>query len=315
MKLLYTIFCRPVLAGLLLPMLAACTVQRDPSPLPKGFFGLEAAPIQESAAIGWIGAEVEMNDADSLESLDLMPGVRVSEVIEGGPAAEAGIHAGDVLLNFDGTVTDDPERLAALLRSIDHPRPVTAELQRGSEVLSTEIQVRMKGGVRLRPEYFVERALLRAAFRDSDHPSAYPEVVAIVDDGPMAEAGVKAGELILSFQNRDPGSAAELVRRIQRELQPGDLVGLEVQAMNGRIRTVELRAWSPPMVLNSLALWPVFSWDLDREENREVFLIGDLFIFSLFKVKRVGQVKHWSILSLFSWETGRPTLQVMENEA
>jgi PDZ domain-containing protein len=308
-------FRRTVLAGLVLPALVSCTVQRDPLPLPKGFFGLETTPILQQQATGWIGAMVEMNDADSLESLDLMPGVRVSAIVEGGPAAEAGLHVGDVLLSFDGTATDDPERLEALLRAIQKPRQAVAQVQRGAEVLSAEIRVRMQGGERMRSEYFIERALLRAAFRDSDHPSAYPEVAALVEGGPLEQAGVKVGELIQTFQGHDPGSAAELVRRIQRELQPGDLVSLEVMAEDGRHREIELRAWSPPMVLNSLALWPVFSWDFDREENREVFEIGDFFIFSLFKVKRVGQVKRWSILSIFSWETGRPTLQLVENES
>lgn len=293
-------------------ILPACTLATVPEPLPEGFYGLESvtAPVPERQA--WLGVEVAFNESDSLESLDLQPGVRVLEVEAGSPAEAAGLRVGDVLLSFDGTPTDDPKRLEALLRAVAETRAVTLEVQRGAEVLEAQPEVQLRESRELRSLYFVERALLRAAFRE-DLESPYPRIHLLAEDSPLREAGAREGDWVLSFQGRDPGSPAEFVRRIQRELQPGDEFEVTVRRdVNGKVRELDGRAWMPRQVLNEIGLWPVFSWDIDRAENREVFEVGDLIFLSVFRMRRIGTVKRWSILGLLSWETGRATLQTVE---
>ena len=154
---------RLVLTLLLTLLGSSCTLVSSPEPLPQGFFGLESAtaPVPEQTA--WLGIEVAVNESDSLESLELQPGVRILSVEGGSPAADVGLQVGDVLLSFNGTPTDDPERLAILLRGVSQAGAVRLEVQRGDEVLLAEPSLSMRSSSQLRPLYFVERALWRVA--------------------------------------------------------------------------------------------------------------------------------------------------------
>ncbi|MCH2101303.1 MAG: PDZ domain-containing protein [Planctomycetes bacterium] len=305
---------RILLVSLTLLLGASCSLVTSPEPLPKGFYGLESAtaPVPELAA--WLGVEVAFNESDSLESLDLQPGVRLTEVEGGGPAAEVGLRIGDVLLSFDGTPTDDPERLDSLLRGVASERAVALEIQRGDQVFAVNPVVRLRSSDQLRGLYFVERALWRVALTEGgDFP--YPKIHLLAEGSPLRQAGAREGDWIMSFQGRDPGSPAELIRRVRRELQPGEEFKLTVRReANGRVRELEGWAWMPRTVLNEIGLWPVFSWNVDRAENRETFEVGNLIILSLFKLRRVGSIKRWSILSLLTWETGTAMLQTVEVE-
>ncbi len=295
--------------------LASCTFRTEPEPLPKGFFALEAATHQAEQPTGWIGASLEMNDADSLESLDIMPGIRVSSVVEGGPADATGLRIGDVLLSFNGVPTDDPDRLDSMLLAMTLAQEAELEIQRGNEVLAAKVLVELKQDSQLHSMYFVDRALLKFAVRNDPGNGRYPIVTHLADESSLKRAKVKVGDRILEFQKRDPGSAGELIRRVKQELQPGDLAHFIVQSGDGEPRKVKVRAWEPEMVLNSIGLWPIFGWDADRQENRSTFELGDFILFSIFKVQRVGEVRHWSVLSLFHWETGRPTLLTLEDQS
>lgn len=58
-------------------------------------------------------------------------GVRVSSVVPGGPADEAGLRSGDVLVRFDGRPLEEPTDLIALVRKQPPGSVVTVEYRRG----------------------------------------------------------------------------------------------------------------------------------------------------------------------------------------
>jgi len=301
-----------LIACLLVGGASSCTMNWVDEPLPEGFYQLSSATVEAPAKRAWVGLEVTWNEADSLESLDVQPGVRVTEVAPGSPGESAGIRVGDVLLRFDGTQTDDPDRLQQLLDQISEPQSVELEVQRGDQVLgaSLEVLIREQGG--MRPLYWVDRSLLRAAFR-IDPGSPYPVVHQLIADSPLAQEKVRPGDAIILFQGRDPGSPAEMIRRVRQNLEPGSEFSMTIRRPNGRELSFETRAWAPESRLQNLGLWPLFSWDRDFAENREDFQLGDLIILSVFRVQRVGSVKKWSVLGLLSWQTGRPTLQTLDD--
>lgn len=68
-------------------------------------------------------------------------GLLVSGIVEGGPAALAGVLVGDVILAFDGNVVDDPETLLALLRGDRIPREAKLTVLRGGEVRDVPVSV------------------------------------------------------------------------------------------------------------------------------------------------------------------------------
>ncbi len=295
--------------------LSACTMTREPLPLPSAFFAGQS--LDESAAptsTAWIGLEVVLNEGGDLASLDLQPGVRVSLVEADGPAARAGVHIGDVLLTFDGNAVHDPGRLTHLLANVHEARPVVLEVERGSRLFTAEVLPEIRTQERGQTVGWIERALLRVAVRDADARRGQavrlgPEVIGLGPDSPLAEAGVRVGDRILAFMGRDPGSAEEFVRRIGLELKPGDPATLRVLHADGSESALEINAWSPGSALTRLGLWPLFCWETELESDRGVFWLGDLLLVEIFRVDRLGNEKRWSVLGLLHWRTGEAMLE------
>jgi Trypsin-like serine proteases, typically periplasmic, contain C-terminal PDZ domain len=66
---------------------------------------------------GWIGVRIQTVSPEIAESLDLEDarGALVAEVTEGGPAAEAGVESGDVILRFDDRDVEDMRDLPRMV--------------------------------------------------------------------------------------------------------------------------------------------------------------------------------------------------------
>jgi S1-C subfamily serine protease len=62
-------------------------------------------------------------------------------VPEDGPAAKAGIRAGDVLIRLDGDQLTSPEDLLAALRSRSPGQTVTVEFRRGTETQEVKVEL------------------------------------------------------------------------------------------------------------------------------------------------------------------------------
>lgn len=293
---------------------AACTLTREPLPLPAAFFAAQA-PDEDAGprTVGWIGLTVALNEAEDLGSLELRPGVRVAAVEADGPAARAGVRIGDVLLSFDGVAVHDPGRLEHLLAHFDRARPVVVEVERGSRLIAAELTPELRSTESGRTLAWIERALLRVAVRDSAPRAGAParlgpEILGFGPESPLERAGLRIGERIVAFQGADPGSAAEFVRRIGLELGPGDALRLRVADAEGRERDVELDAWSPGTALTRLGLWPLFCWEDELAADRGLFWLGDLLLLQLFRVERLGHERRWSVLGLLHWRTGEALL-------
>ena len=81
------------------------------------FFGIQPAEVTEEVA-----AQLDLDDAR---------GVLVLEVVEGGPAARAGIQPGDVLVRMGDAALDSPEDFLATLRGQQPGQQVRVTLVRG----------------------------------------------------------------------------------------------------------------------------------------------------------------------------------------
>jgi membrane-associated protease RseP (regulator of RpoE activity) len=285
----------------------SCAFTSEPLPLPASFYAMETAVDNTARQEAYLGLEVELNEPEDMFSLDAPPGVRVTAVAADSPAAHAGFVSGDILLSFDGRATDDPQRLASLLESVTQEHQVELSFQRGSQVLAVDVLLTMRSTSAARYLYHVDRGLLRGAFRNS--PDGLPEVVNLDLMSPLLNAGVVAGDVIVSFQGEDPGSAAEFVRRVRLSIQPGDPLVFKIRSKSGELQTIETHAWSPENVLTELALWPLFRWEREIGADRGAFAIGTFIITDLFRFHRDGHESYYSILSLFTWETGELILE------
>lgn len=309
---------------LALPAITACTVTREPLPLPADFFIVAAAEAPgEERSHAWIGIEVGLNESEDLSSLEVRPGVRVIAVEAESPGAAAGIELGDILLKFDGAPVHDPGRLAALLSNIRTPRRVMLEMERGARLIATQVEPEIRSTRVGRTLGWIERALLRVAVRNAasstaDPQGRWPEIAGFGPKSPLEQAGARAGDRITSFQGADPGSAEAFVRRIGAELQPGESVQIELLGADGTRRALEFDAWSPGTAFTKFGLWPLFCWEREADASRGLFWMGDLIIVYIFHVERLGAEKEYSIFGLFRWSTGEALLQedpVMEISA
>jgi putative serine protease PepD len=64
-------------------------------------------------------------------------GVQLSDVTAGGPAANAGLRSGDVLIKIDGVPLTEPTDLIALVRKYAPGESVNVEYRRGSAALKS----------------------------------------------------------------------------------------------------------------------------------------------------------------------------------
>jgi len=92
----------------------------------------------------WLGAKLQTVTTDIAESLGLPrpTGALVVSIVEGGPAAEAGIKRGDVILSVDGQPVDDPDAFGFRFATHALGQTVSVELRRGSSNLPVSIKLR-----------------------------------------------------------------------------------------------------------------------------------------------------------------------------
>jgi S1-C subfamily serine protease len=83
---------------------------------------------------------VEVPDA-LRETTDQSSGLMVMSVVEDGPAAEAGIVAGDIILSVDGTSTHRFRKIARLFGSDSIGRKADLRIIRGGTVITVQTTI------------------------------------------------------------------------------------------------------------------------------------------------------------------------------
>ena len=86
---------------------------------------------------GWMGASIQESISPELAESFAVPGgkgVVLTEIVEGGPAARAGLRAGDVVTSFDGEPLTEAYRLRWLTAATAPGRSVKLQVWRGGKV-------------------------------------------------------------------------------------------------------------------------------------------------------------------------------------
>jgi S1-C subfamily serine protease len=94
-------------------------------------------------ARGWLGVALQaVAVPDALrEAADQSSGLMVMSVDEGGPAAQAGIVAGDIILSVDGTSTHRLRKIARLFGSDSIGRKADLRIIRGGTVITVQTTI------------------------------------------------------------------------------------------------------------------------------------------------------------------------------
>jgi len=162
---------------------------------------------------GWLGVYIQAVDEDkaNLLGLDRPRGALVSKVDPRGPAADAGVLHGDVIVEFDGKSVDDMDELPKLVAAAPVGRKVKIKvLRRGDQKTLTVELGELEGS-----QEQVAQAPAEA------EPGAYGLRVQTVTSSIAQELGLEEPEGVV-VSAVEPGSAAD-----QAGLRRGDVI-LEV---------------------------------------------------------------------------------------
>lgn len=211
-----------------------------------------------------LGARVVDMASPELEKLGLEHGVRIIDVMPGGPAARAGLEAGDILVSMHGKSAYSVERVAWLLRQVRAGESVSVEYRRGTENRSADL---LMGGYAEAPwtdpvpVQEPSRAYLGVMLQSLDPglreafgvPGDQGVLVSQVQTGsPADKAGLKSADVILRLDDKPIRSATDLRREIAF-LQPGDKPVLRIMRSGESSDlsvTLEARPWNADQALH-----------------------------------------------------------------
>jgi serine protease Do len=189
---------------------------------------------------GRLGVGIQEVDQALAKSfgLDRPRGALVASVEQGGPAAEAGVQEGDVILSFDGRAIDSAGALPATVAAVQPGKKVELEVwrDRAARKLSVEL-----GGAETAEVVADNGAPARGRLGLSVRPAnpgeagdSEPARGLVVEQatGPAAAAGIQPGDVVLSANGRPVRNVEEL-RAIVKDAK--DLVALLVQRGQSRI--------------------------------------------------------------------------------
>ena len=189
---------------------------------------------------GRLGVGIQEVDQALAKSfgLDRPRGALVASVEQDGPAAEAGVQEGDVILSFDGRAIDSAGALPATVAAVQPGKKVELEVWR--EGASRKLSVKLGGAETAEVVADIgapARGRLGLSVRPANPGEAGDRESArglVVEEatGPAAAAGIQPGDVVLSANGRPVRNVEEL-RAIVKDAK--DLVALLVQRGASRI--------------------------------------------------------------------------------
>ena len=186
---------------------------------------------------GWLGVSIQQVTPEIAESLGLKDstGALVGRVNDGGPAENAGIKGGDVILRFNGQDVKEMRTLPRIVAETAVGKAVPVVLWRdGKEVtvqasvgeLPEDVQQASTGPAPVRPTRGPEIAGLGARLspitddlRNQYKLGADQKGVVITEvrpDGPLGTSGIKAGDVIVEVQQQAVVNPNDVTERMDR---------------------------------------------------------------------------------------------------
>jgi serine protease Do len=203
---------------------------------------------------GQVGVIVQTINPELAAALNLpvQVGAVVADVLPGGAAAAAGIQAKDIILSLEGKPIENARQFGVNIYQKGE-QIVALEILRGSEKKSVKVSVleRPKDPDRLialvsSGENLVPRLGILAVDLDEKVTPLLPSVrklsgaviVAAIEDGAGAAAGLRAGDVIYEINNRPVGGLRELLSAA-RDFKPGETAVLYLERF-GQLQFVQV---------------------------------------------------------------------------
>ncbi len=182
---------------------------------------------------GWLGVLIQEVTAELAESfgLDKPRGALVGQVLENSPAQKAGLKVGDIIIAFNGQAVATNGELPPLVGRVRPGNEATVTLIRDGKELTLSVKIEeLPSNLSQRrsaPEPTSNRLKVTVADPEPDTDTE-GVIVREVEDGPAAQAGIQAGDLILRINKEEVTSRAQFEDLI-KDLPAGKPVPILVQ--------------------------------------------------------------------------------------
>jgi S1-C subfamily serine protease len=181
---------------------------------------------------------------EAAEDMETEPGIVILRVVPGGPAAEAGVVRGDILLAMDGERLDDLPDLQRVLEGREPGDDVELAVLHGDEERALEATLGDRNGGAFLGLMSCE-CLLDAPLVRHQILGEGALIVDVTSDSPAAQAGLKEGDRITAVEGQSLEAKDDLADLIATR-EPGDSVTLTVARPGEEPRDVTLRLGEHP---------------------------------------------------------------------
>jgi len=199
---------------------------------------------------GWLGVTLQDVTFEKMKSLNLSSpkGAIVVDVVKGGPASDAGVRPGDVILSVDGKVIDDSGQLRNTVAGAPIGGEVRLGIQRGSKAITIPVKVgnpkdasrMMAASLRERLGVDVRPVNKREQARYGLEEGLGVVITRLDPKGPLAAAGFEVNDLLLQVENQ-PIEGVDGLTGIASTLKPGQTVNLVVvDHRSGKVGAIEV---------------------------------------------------------------------------
>jgi len=160
-----------------------------------------------------------------------LPGIVIGSLVDGGPADQAGVVRGDVLLQVDGETISDFGELMAILD--DHKRgdEVQLTVAHGDDERTLTVTLGERDGLAYLGIVPCMDALWPAPVVTA-HAEGPAVLVRVEPDSPAEEAGLQEGDVIAAVDGQELSPEHSLAEVVASH-KPGDKVTLEVKRSEG----------------------------------------------------------------------------------
>ncbi len=188
---------------------------------------------------GWLGVRIQTVTEELAEGLrlDSPSGALVASVTDGGPAEQAGIEQGDVILEFDGRDVEDMRKLPRMVAETSIGREVPVVVWRKGERVTIDVQLgeldeEQVASLESGPEMAEDEAdtlglmlseitpELRERFELDD--SAKGVIVTnVAPDSTAMEKGLQPGDIIVEVDQEEVSSPGDVVKLVSQAKEEG----------------------------------------------------------------------------------------------
>ena len=203
---------------------------------------------------GWLGVVIQDLTPELAAGFGVKEdaGVLVAEVMKDGPAAGAGLKAGDIIVDFGGAAIKDVADLQKRVAAIEPGKPTPLTVVRDRKNVTLRVTVGEQPSEEAAEAEGADDILglsvepLTPETARENHLSARSGllVTEVAPNSPGAAAGIKPGDAIIEVARR-PVSDPAAFKQIVAALRPGESVPVYLQRGGGRNEYVMLTAPRP----------------------------------------------------------------------